>query len=126
MKSTLPRQSKHSRREFLAMGALLGTPFLGAGFLYAGDALGADRLRKAKPYRVVPDWPQQGCPQYMSRGIDADRNGRIYVSCDQMHPIIMIDPQGKYVGEWGKDVLAGPHGLRVQRDTVWVTDSNDP
>ena len=101
------------------MGTLLGAPVLGARFFSAGNALGADRARQ---YRVVPDWPQDGCPQYMSRGIDADRSGRIYVACDKEHPIIMISPQGKYLGEWGQGLLLGPHGLRIQRNTVWVTD----
>lgn len=58
----------------------------------------------------------------MSRGIDADGKGRIYVACDKQHPVIVISAEGKYLGEWGNGFLLGPHGLRIQRDTVWVTD----
>jgi len=98
MKGSRLRHSKYSRREFFAVGALLGAPVFGAGLFRAGSALGADA---AKQYRVVPDWPQAGCPQYMSRGIDGDGSGRIYVACDKEHPVVMISAQGGYIGEWG-------------------------
>ncbi len=119
MKDTRLKHSEYSRRDFFAIGATLGASVLGSGLFNAGNALAADG---AKKYRVVPDWPQAGCPRYMSRGIDADRRGRIYVACDKEHPIIIISAQGNLLGEWGKGLLLGPHGLRIQRNTVWVTD----
>ena len=54
--------------------------------------------------------------------LNADRSGRIYVACDKQHPVIAMSAQGRLLGEWGKGLLLGPHGLRVQRDTLWVTD----
>ena len=73
MKSTRPKHSEYSRRDFFAISTVLAAPVLGVGLFSADNALGAGG---AKKYRVVPDWPQEGCPQYMSRGIDADRTGR--------------------------------------------------
>ncbi len=96
MKSTRLKDSEYSRRDFFAIGATLGASVLGSGLFNAGNALAADG---AKKYRVVPDWPRAECPRYMSRGIDGDRRGRIYVACDKEHPVIMISPQGKYLGE---------------------------
>ena len=122
MKNTRLRHSEYSRREFLAQGAMLGAPLLGAGLFSAGNAFGAGGTHAAKQYRVVRDWPQGGCPRIISRGIDADSKGQIYVAGDDRYPVMMIGAKGKYLGEWGKNVLVAPHGLRVQHDTVWVTD----
>ena len=110
MKSTRLKDSDYSRRDFFAIGATLGASVLGSRLFNAGNALATDG---AKKYRVVPDWPSEACPRYMARGIDADHRGRIYVACDKQHPVIIISRQGKYLGEWGKGLLLGPHGLRI-------------
>ena len=121
-KRTRPRHSQYTRREFIAMSAALGVPVLGAGVFSGTTSLAADGVRAGKRYRFVRDWPHEGCPRVQSRGVDADRRGRIYVAGDGQYPIMMISAEGEYLGAWGKDGLVAPHGLRVQHDTVWVAD----
>ena len=117
MKNNPNKQSDFSRRVFIAKGALLG-----AGMLSGCSSLQKDCGGPGKPFQVVQGWAQAGHPQVKSRGIDADAKGRLYIAGDAEHPIIMMSPEGKYLGDWGKDVLVTPHGVRVQGDTVWVTD----
>jgi len=89
--------------------------------LGSGPALGSE-APTVDPYRQVGGWPNEGAPDVMCRGIDADANGRIYVAGDADHPVVMFSEAGEYLGEWESDILKAPHGLRVRNDTVWVSD----
>jgi outer membrane protein assembly factor BamB len=115
------RQFECSRRRFITLTGLASSSVLIPSFART------DRLFAASPvlgqeYRVVRGWPQAGCPQVQCRGIDGDHRGRIYVAGNEQHPVLMLDAAGKYLGDWGRGVLAAPHGVRVQGKTVWVTD----
>lgn len=111
--STHP-SATHTRRSFLALSGLAGSSLMLPPSLFAG-------LNQAK-YRVVESWPEAGCPRVQCRGIDADAQGKIYVAGDAEYPVMIWNRDGKYLGAWGHDVLATPHGVRVQGETVWVTD----
>lgn len=73
-------------------------------------------------YKLVPEWAKIGHPKIMARGIDADSTGRILVTGDAEHPVMMLSPEGEFLGSWGQEVLPEAHGLRVQGETIWVTD----
>ncbi|MDP6635712.1 MAG: peptidyl-alpha-hydroxyglycine alpha-amidating lyase family protein [Phycisphaerae bacterium] len=115
----------YCRRDFCAISLRSGAGLLGVGLLSASSVQAAKPAKPAptpKPYRPVRNWPEKGVPKVQTRGLGADTKGRLYVAGDSKHPIILIAPDGKYLGCWGKGVLQGPHGVRVHKDTVWVTD----
>ncbi len=56
-------------------------------------------------------------------GVDVDSQGRIYLLHRGKHPIVCLDPSGRFIRSWGDDCIVTPHGLRIDRnDHVWVTD----
>ena len=107
MKNNRNNQSDFSRRNFIAKGTLLG----------AGLLSGCSSISKAKkcgcsgkPFQVVEGWAQAGHPEIKSRGIDADAKGRLYIAGDAENPIVMMSPEGKYLGAWGKGILVALPG----------------
>jgi DNA-binding beta-propeller fold protein YncE len=104
------------RRFLLTSGAAV------AGACLSSRLSLANNTSRADSYRFVESWPGEGAPEVMCRGIDADAGGRIYVAGDADHPVIIFSEDGEYLGEWEAEVLATPHGLRIQDDTVWISD----
>jgi sugar lactone lactonase YvrE len=49
--------------------------------------------------------------------------GRDLCLDSHINPVIKFSPEGKVLKEWGKDTVAYPHGLHVDKDgNVWLTD----
>jgi DNA-binding beta-propeller fold protein YncE len=111
------RPNAHSRRSFLVTGGAIV-----AGSCFSTHLSFAQETSPADTFRIVEGWPSEGCPDVMCRGIDADANGRIYVAGDADHPVIMFSEGGEYLGQWESGILMTPHGLRVQGDTIWISD----
>lgn len=60
--------------------------------------------------------------------VATDASGRVYVfqRGKQADPIVVFDPQGKFLRSWGRGMFGNPHGMRIDRDqNVWVTDNGD-
>jgi len=56
--------------------------------------------------------------------VAVNSNGEIHLLHRGEHPVIVVDPAGKYLRSWGDDDIHTGHGLRIDRDDhVWVTDT---
>jgi hypothetical protein len=118
MKNMYRDSAKVTRRGLFRNTALgvMGASAMGGCARFGGGAAAASE------YRIVPGWPKKGMPDVATRGIDADGKGRIYVSGDELNPVLMLTPDGDLLGSWGQNTLVNPHGVRIQGDTVWVSD----
>ncbi len=55
--------------------------------------------------------------------VDTDSRGRVYVFNRSAHPVQVFDRDGAFLGSWGEDLFARPHGLTVgPDDVVYCTD----
>lgn len=41
------------------------------------------------------------------------------------HPVVVFDTEGGLLGHWGDGVFATPHGIHIQGENVYCTDSAD-
>ncbi len=56
--------------------------------------------------------------------LDSARNVYVFHRGAKADPVVVFDPQGKFLRSWGKGVFSNPHGIRIDRnDHVWVTDT---
>ena len=79
-------------------------------------------------YRAVPGWGlgRGGrLPGGVLPGCGADARGNVYVSRRSPPAILVFSPDGRLLGEWGREVLSNPHSVTVAGDRVWVTDTGD-
>jgi outer membrane protein assembly factor BamB len=116
--------------------AVVASPALSQGSLFLrgdrhlyciGESLQAseDRREKLPDYRPVPGWPK--LPDNVTLGpvsaVATDSSDRVYVFHRGKRPVLVFDPNGKFLRSWGDDHLKTPHGLRIDKDdNVWVTD----
>ena len=65
-----------------------------------------------------------GPPQTSVKGATA-ANGDIYVLCRAAHPVMVFDPEGRFVTSWGEGQFSAfVHGMTIDRDgRVWIADS---
>jgi streptogramin lyase len=65
-----------------------------------------------------------GPPQTSVKGATA-ANGDIYVLCRAAHPVMIFDPEGRFVTSWGEGQFSGfVHGMTIDGDgRVWIADS---
>lgn len=111
-----------TRRDVLSGAAAATCTGLISSVFASGRLYGAAATNSKDDYRVVPGWPDKEYPSVQSRGIDTDKRGTVYVAGDADYPVLMVEPDGRFAGCWGKGLLKVPHGLRIHKDTVWVTD----
>jgi DNA-binding beta-propeller fold protein YncE len=109
--------------------ALVGSPALGA--------VTAEQVAEGKALRsmiaATPTLPMERIVISTAAklaGISAvapDAEGNIYVihrPADGSDPIVVLNPQGKFIASWGKGLFTMPHGIRVDPEGyVWTTDS---
>jgi DNA-binding beta-propeller fold protein YncE len=89
--------------------------------LFACSATAAESLQ----FEPVADFPQ--LPETIKLGpcsaISVNSHGNIFLFNRGKHPIICLDPQGKYLRSWGEQDIVSSHGLRIDaEDNIWVTD----
>jgi DNA-binding beta-propeller fold protein YncE len=78
------------------------------------------------PYRTDGNWPNlpAGWNFGEAEAAAVDAEGNVYVFHRGPHPIIVFDPQGRYLRSFGDGLFVGPHGLRIDRDgNLWAADS---
>src|SRR5689334_5261887 len=78
-------------------------------------------------YEVIRDFLKM--PPGESLGIVSrvatDSQDRIYVFQRKNPPVVVFDPDGKYLGAWGSGEVTDPHGLKILNDIVYTTDRSD-
>ena len=93
----------------------------------------SDRLRgllKTVPQLAVQRIDLQVSPPLMFEGLSAvttDKRGNIYVIHRPANgdPIVVLNPQGKFIRSWGKGMFKIPHGIRIDpAGNVWTLDAN--
>jgi DNA-binding beta-propeller fold protein YncE len=76
-------------------------------------------------FRAVPNWPRMpdGWSFVEVVGIAVDSRDRAFVFCRGEHPVMIFEPDGRFVGAWGEGVFNRPHGITVGPEgDVWCTD----
>jgi DNA-binding beta-propeller fold protein YncE len=59
-------------------------------------------------------------------GVATDSRDRVYVFTRGAHPVIVFEPDGRFVTSWGEGVFQRPHGITIgPDDTVYCTDDLD-
>ena len=84
---------------------------------------GSDDLK----YEVVEGWGRlpQGWRFGHVIGVAVDRRDRVHVFHRGEHPVVVFDAEGGLLGHWGEGVFATPHGIHIQGENVYCTDSAD-
>src|SRR5262245_49540386 len=76
---------------------------------------GDDRPGGIPDYRPVPGWPQ--VPADVTLGmvsaVATDAADRVYVFHRGPRPVLVFEPDGRFVRSWGDGPLKTPHGLRI-------------
>jgi sugar lactone lactonase YvrE len=102
-------------------------------FLPDGSLLVADGLRNARIAKFdrngvfVKQWGTRGTgPGQFSgiHGIDADRNGRVYVADRGNNRIQVFDPEGTHLDTW-PNMRFPNHVVATPNDGVWVADGTN-
>ena len=87
------------------------------------STVGADEYT----YSLVMDWAR--LPAGMSFGtvsaLAADSLDRIYVFQRGTPPLLVFDPAGNYLRSWKTEIFNRPHGICIDGDIAYVTDSDD-
>lgn len=79
-------------------------------------------------FEVVEDWGRLpvGWSYGHVIGVTIDSSDRIYVYNRGEHPVVVFDPEGRFLGSWGEGVFKSPHGIHVDsEDNIYCTDSGD-
>ena len=114
-------------RIFFALG--LAVLLAATGFAQVGwnpHEGGFLEYRVAIRFGEEPDTMPDGWKFGRVSAVSVDSAGNVYVfqRGPKADPIVVFDPNGKYLHSWGKGMFAGPHGLRIDRNGhVWVTDT---
>jgi len=94
---------------------------IGAAVLLAPSA---DKPDKAQ-YKPVAGWPR--LPASIKFGqvtaVAIDSADRVFVFHRGKNPIVVFDPEGKFLRSFGDNLVKNAHGLRIDaNDNVWITD----
>ena len=97
------------------------------GTVYISDGYENTRVvRYTMDGRYLGEWgiPGKGPGQFdLPHGIAVDRAGRVYVADRDNYRVQIFDPVGRYLTEWGTDLLGDPFGVAVAGDgSIYVVD----
>lgn len=69
-------------------------------------------------YRVETDWIRSdGCPPLNGVSqVAADSSGNVYVFQRSDPPVVVVDPDGRYVRSWGSGQVTDAHGIYITAD----------
>jgi len=79
----------------------------------------------AKKYRVQPSWAcwPGGHPLATLSQVAVDSHGRVYALLRSDPPIVVFEPDGRYVMTIGDGLILDSHGISVDpQDRIWVVD----
>jgi hypothetical protein len=69
-------------------------------------------------FEVVEGWfkPPKGWNFGWIPAVACDLQGRVFVYSRSEHPLVILDPDGNFIGEWGVGVLKDAHGIWIDAD----------
>jgi sugar lactone lactonase YvrE len=78
-------------------------------------------------YELVPDWEQlpSGWSHGDVAGVATDSRNRVFVFNRSEHPVIVYEPDGRFLASWGEGVFTRPHGITIVNDVVYCADDTD-
>jgi sugar lactone lactonase YvrE len=78
-------------------------------------------------YELVPEWEQlpPGWTHGDVAGVATDSHDRVYVFNRSEHPVIVYNPDGRFLESWGEGVFTRPHGITIHDDVVYCADDTD-
>jgi DNA-binding beta-propeller fold protein YncE len=78
-------------------------------------------------FELVPDWEQlpAGWTHGDVAGVATDARDRVFVFNRSEHPVIVYEPDGRFLGSWGEGVFTRPHGITIHDDIVYCADDTD-
>jgi sugar lactone lactonase YvrE len=75
-------------------------------------------------YTFVPQ--DYGVPLKNVADVAVDSKNNVYLIVRGDPPILVFSPEGKLINSWGKDLIAGPHGIYIDaNDNVFCVDNHD-
>ncbi|HET6518536.1 MAG TPA: peptidyl-alpha-hydroxyglycine alpha-amidating lyase family protein [Geminicoccaceae bacterium] len=81
--------------------------------------LGDTRYRVERPWGRLPSGMTYGVVSQLA----VDSQGRVYVFQRDDPPVIVLDPDGNYLRQFGGDIIADAHGIAITRnDEVLLVD----
>jgi DNA-binding beta-propeller fold protein YncE len=87
-----------------------------------GTAGGGPRFEALEGWGTLPD----GWSFVEVAGVATDSRDRVFVFNRGSHPIVVFDPEGRFLGSWGEGLFARPHGITIGPDAaVYCTDDLD-
>ena len=97
------------------------------GTVYVSDGYENTRVVRFTPDGLyLGEWgvPGKGPGQFdLPHGIAVDRSGRVYVADRENLRVQIFDANGRYVTEWGSNLLGDPYGVTAARDgSIYVID----
>src|SRR5437879_4262307 len=79
-------------------------------------------------YSALESWPTfpPGYSWTEATAVAVDSRDRVYVFNRGDHPIMIFEPDGKFVGSWGEGQFVRPHGIFIgPDDAVYCSDDLD-
>jgi DNA-binding beta-propeller fold protein YncE len=82
---------------------------------------------KSLAFELVEGWEQlpAGWTHGDVAGVATDSRDRVYVFNRSEHPLIVYEPDGRFVTSWGEGVFTRPHGITITNDVVYCADDTD-
>jgi hypothetical protein len=83
--------------------------------------------QKSIAFELVEGWEQlpHGWAHGDVAGVATDTGDRVYVFNRSEHPVIVYEPDGRFVTSWGEGVFTRPHGVTIKEDVVYCADDTD-
>jgi streptogramin lyase len=78
-------------------------------------------------FEVVEGWfkPPKGWNFGWIPAVACDLQGRVFVYSRSEHPLVILDPDGNFIDEWGIGILKDAHGIWIDAEgNVYCTDRN--
>lgn len=78
-------------------------------------------------FELVSDWEQlpDGWSHGDVAGVACDSQDRVYVFNRSEHPVIVYEPDGRFIRSWGEGQFTRPHGITIVNDVVYCADDTD-
>lgn len=78
-------------------------------------------------FELVPDWEQlpSGWSHGDVAGVATDSQNRVFVFNRSEHPVLIYEPDGRFLASWGEGLFTRPHGITIVNDTVYCADDTD-